>query len=213
MKSSLLLSIPLSMFIYSNATAHGNVTPQAMDTSNLPALGEEWLEENPWRDPTGENWQKAVSIGSSGYNENCARCHGLEVVSGGIAPDLRLLSADSDGDEWYIERFRHGATQNGITKKCLALKASSVRRPPGPFVPMLKHARRMMPLKIIRTNCSRPETSSKFWMGLSSQAVTRQTTSSWLQSYKRSWLISAQSLKQPPAHPWRSQRSRVLHLH
>jgi len=116
MKSSLLLSIPLSMFIYTNATAHGNVTPQAMDTSNLPELGEEWLEENPWRDPSNENWQKAVSIGSSGYNENCARCHGLEVVSGGIAPDLRLLSADSDGDEWYIERFRHGATQNGITK-------------------------------------------------------------------------------------------------
>ena len=61
------------MFIYTNVTAHGNVTPQAMDTSNLPKLGEEWLEENPWRDPSNENWQKAVNIGSSGYNETCAR--------------------------------------------------------------------------------------------------------------------------------------------
>mgnify|MGYP000088386115 CR=1 FL=1 len=116
MKSSLLLSIPLSLFIYSNASAHGDVTPQAMDTSNLPELGEEWLEENPWRDPEGEAWAKAVAIGASGYNQNCARCHGLEVVSGGLAPDLRLLSADMDGDEWYSERFRNGATQNGITK-------------------------------------------------------------------------------------------------
>lgn len=116
MKSSLLLSIPLSMLIYSNVIAHGDVTPQAMDTSNLPELGEEWLEENPWRDPKGDEWLKAVTIGASGYNQNCARCHGLEVVSGGLAPDLRLLSADMDGDEWYSERFRNGATQNGITK-------------------------------------------------------------------------------------------------
>jgi len=116
MKLPLLLSIPLSVLIYSNVIAHGDVTPQAMDTSDLPQLGEEWLEENPWRDPDGEAWSKAISIGASGYNQNCARCHGLEGVSGGLAPDLRILSADMDGDEWYIERFRNGATQNGITK-------------------------------------------------------------------------------------------------
>jgi len=116
MKLPLLLSIPLSVFIYSSAFSHGDVTPQAMDTSDLPKLGEEWLEKNPWRDPKGEAWQKAIDIGASGYNQNCARCHGLEVVSGGLAPDLRMLSADWDGDEWYIERFRNGATQNGITK-------------------------------------------------------------------------------------------------
>ena len=40
----------------------------------------------------------------------------MEAVSGGLAPDLRLLSADLDGDEWYVERFRNGATQNGVTK-------------------------------------------------------------------------------------------------
>jgi len=116
MKLSLLLSLPLSLFIYSNVFAHGDVTPQAMDTSSLPDVGEEWLEENPWRDPSSETWMKAISVGSSGYNQNCARCHGLEVVSGGVAPDLRLLSADDDGDGWFVERFRLGATQNGITK-------------------------------------------------------------------------------------------------
>jgi len=63
-----------------------------------------------------EIWLKAVAIGSSGYNQNCARCHGLEVVSGGLAPDLRFLEAEEYGDEWYVERFRLGYTQNGTTK-------------------------------------------------------------------------------------------------
>ncbi len=98
------------------AGAHGDVTPQAVDTTGLPDIGEEWLEQNPWRDPAGEFWSKAVEIGASGYNQNCARCHGLEVISGGLAPDLRFLEADIDGDEWYLERFRLGYTQNGITK-------------------------------------------------------------------------------------------------
>lgn len=96
--------------------AHGDVVPQAVDTSELPKLGKEWLEENPWRNPKGEFWSKAVSIGASGYNQNCARCHGLEVISGGLAPDLRYLEANVDGDEWYLERFQLGYTQNGITK-------------------------------------------------------------------------------------------------
>ncbi len=98
------------------AGAHGDVVPQAVDTTGLPDIGEEWLEENPWRDPAGEFWSKAVEIGASGYNQNCARCHGLGVVSGGIAPDLRFLEADIDGDEWYLERYRLGYTQNGVTK-------------------------------------------------------------------------------------------------
>ena len=96
--------------------AHGDVTPQAMDTSALPDIGEEWLAENPYRDPAGDYWQTAIDIGSSGYNSNCARCHGLGVVSGGLAPDLRYLEASDYGDEWYLERFQHGMTQNGITK-------------------------------------------------------------------------------------------------
>ncbi|GHA42506.1 cytochrome c-550 PedF [Amylibacter ulvae] len=99
-----------------SVNAHGDVAPQAVDTAGLPNLGDEQLEENPWRDPTGDAWSAAVAIGDSGYNQNCARCHGLGAVSGGLAPDLRYLEADIDGDEWYMERFNGGFTQNGITK-------------------------------------------------------------------------------------------------
>ena len=96
--------------------AHGDVAPQPMDTSALPDLGEEYLAENPYRSMGDDVWKVAVTLGDSGYNQNCARCHGLGVVSGGLAPDLRYLEASDYGDEWYVERFRYGYTQNGITK-------------------------------------------------------------------------------------------------
>lgn len=98
--------------------AHGDVAPQAVNTDALPEVGEEWLTENPYRaEKVGdETWLNAVKIGDSGYNQNCARCHGLGAVSGGLAPDLRFLEAEEYGDEWYVERFRHGYTQDGTTK-------------------------------------------------------------------------------------------------
>ena len=71
------------------AQAHGDVTPQAVDTKDLPTLGEAWRAENPFRSN-----DKAIKVGTSAYNQNCARCHGLEAVSGGIAPDLRKLDND-----------------------------------------------------------------------------------------------------------------------
>ncbi len=98
--------------------AHGDVAPQAVDTTGLPETGEEWLFENPYRAETAgeEVWLLALKIGASGYNQNCARCHGLEAISGGLAPDLRFLQAEDIDDEWYVERFRYGFTQNGTTK-------------------------------------------------------------------------------------------------
>ncbi|MEO1067102.1 MAG: cytochrome c-550 PedF [Pseudomonadota bacterium] len=100
------------------AHGHGDVAPQPVNTDALPDVGEEWLEENPYRaEKVGEaTWQAAIDIGASGYNQNCARCHGLGAVSGGLAPDLRYLEAEIDGDEWWVERFVHGYTQNGTTK-------------------------------------------------------------------------------------------------
>lgn len=96
---------------------HGNIAPQTVNTEGLETLeGKEWLSENPYRSPEDKNWQAAIEIGSSGYNQNCARCHGLQVVSGGLAPDLRYLPADADSDEWYLERIQNGMTQNGVTK-------------------------------------------------------------------------------------------------
>lgn len=98
--------------------AHGDVTPQPVNTDALPEVGEDWLSENPYRAETAgeEVWKTAVKIGDSGFNQNCARCHGLGAVSGGIAPDLRYLEANEDGDSWFVERFQHGFTQNGTTK-------------------------------------------------------------------------------------------------
>lgn len=104
------------------AHAHGNVIPQAVDTRGLPVLGDKWRDENPYR--TNALAQK---IGSSAYNQNCARCHGLEAVSGGIAPDLRQLDRDCVGlknaakktacfkemDNYYLASVRQGKVRNG----------------------------------------------------------------------------------------------------
>jgi cytochrome c-550 PedF len=70
--------------------------------------------ENPY---SGND--RAIEIGASGYLQNCARCHGLEAVSGGITPDLRKLNDPFDwenkaeSDEWYINRVRNGAVVDG----------------------------------------------------------------------------------------------------
>lgn len=90
------------------AFGHGNVTPQPVATEGLKPLGEEWLEENPY---IGN--KKAIEIGEHAYAENCARCHGLGAISGGIAPDLRFLEEGLEGDEWFMERIRNGAVRNG----------------------------------------------------------------------------------------------------
>ena len=90
------------------AFGHGSVTPQAVDTKELKQLGEKWLEKNPY-----EGDQKPIALGKYAYSENCARCHGLDGVSGGIAPDLRYLEAGVEGDQWFMERIRGGAVRNG----------------------------------------------------------------------------------------------------
>lgn len=90
------------------AFGHGSVTPQKVDTSKLAPLGDEFLSENPYKTDNAD----AVEIGRVGYSENCARCHGLEVISGGIAPDLRQLIPNDD-DEYFVGRVLGGVTRNG----------------------------------------------------------------------------------------------------
>ncbi len=88
--------------------AHGDVTPQAVDVSTLKPLGDKMLDENPYR---GD--KEAIRVGSSAYNQNCARCHGLEAVSGGIAPDLRKLDIDKETDIYYRDSVLRGKVRNG----------------------------------------------------------------------------------------------------
>ncbi|WP_226341192.1 cytochrome c-550 PedF [Gemmobacter serpentinus] len=106
---SLALAAPMVL-------AHGDTVPQAVDTAGLPDLPEEMAKENPWRAATGDVLFKAVEVGAKGFNSNCARCHGLEAISGGLAPDLRYLEANDFGDEWYLDRVLHGYEQNGAVK-------------------------------------------------------------------------------------------------
>jgi len=110
MKSILAIAVAMAASLGpTQKLAHGDAQPQAVDTTGLELLGEEWLERNPY---SGN--QKAIEIGVSAYNQNCARCHGPGGVSGGIAPDLRILPYDAEGDEWYVYRVREGAIRNGV---------------------------------------------------------------------------------------------------
>jgi len=88
--------------------AHGDVTPQAVDVSTLKPLGDKLLEENPYR---GD--KEAIRVGASAYTQNCARCHGLEAISGGMSPDLRTMDSDKDNDKIFLEATLHGRARNG----------------------------------------------------------------------------------------------------
>lgn len=100
-----------SILVATMALGHGDVQPQPVDTTGLPPIGEEWLAENPY---SGN--ELAIEIGAVGYNQNCARCHGIDAMSGGLAPDLRDIEPGPDGDEWYIELTRDGYVQGGVEK-------------------------------------------------------------------------------------------------
>ena len=116
------LSLAVSFVFSPLAHAHGDVVPQAVDTKGLPALGDKWREENPYRGN-----KQAIGIGDSAYAQNCARCHGLQAISGGIAPDLRQLDRDcvmqkdatkksaclKEMDTYYVSSVRNGKVRNG----------------------------------------------------------------------------------------------------
>ena len=94
------------------ALAHGDVAPQAVDTAGLTSLGEDLHAENPYREKP--DYDLAKRIGDKAFNQNCARCHGLGAVSGGIAPDLRQL-VPVDDDEYFLGRVMSGAVRDGVT--------------------------------------------------------------------------------------------------
>ena len=87
------------------AFAHGDAAPQKVDTKGLQEVSSD-VSKNPF---SGN--QKAIDVGKTVYNQNCARCHGLGAKSGGIAPDLRLLT-DGD-DEFFLGMVRGGVVRNG----------------------------------------------------------------------------------------------------
>ena len=120
-----MVSVATSALVSGWAWGHGDVVPQAVDTSTLPQLGPKWLESNPYS--TGPNHAEALRIGTSAYNQNCARCHGLEAISGGMSPDLRKLDADcmdmadegkktacfKEMDDFFLATVRRGRVRDG----------------------------------------------------------------------------------------------------
>jgi cytochrome c-550 PedF len=107
--AALLLALSLAA---GAAFAHGDVTPQPVDVSTLPPLGEDLQSENPYRGTPA--FKEAARVGEHAFAQNCARCHGLGAVSGGIAPDLRKL-VPVDDDEYFIGRVMSGQVRNGVT--------------------------------------------------------------------------------------------------
>lgn len=117
MKTATLRTLALTLalgcsgvLLLDNAQAHGDVTPQPVNTGNLKKLGSDWLDGNPYRGQSD-----AIHIGKSAFAQNCARCHGIDAISGGIAPDLRQLPAGEEGDAVFQGRIRHGSIRNGVT--------------------------------------------------------------------------------------------------
>ena len=110
----------------SAAFAHGDMVPQAVDTSTLPQLGTKWRESNPYS--SGDGHKEALRIGSSAYNQNCARCHGLEAISGGIAPDLRKFDEECAG---YADAARPRCASRKWTTSTPAPCAAAARATAG----------------------------------------------------------------------------------
>ncbi|WP_395697342.1 cytochrome c-550 PedF [Methylocella sp.] len=90
------------------AFGDGDMAPQPVETKGLPDLDPDWKSDNPYRGNA-----RALEVGASGYNQNYARCHGLDVKSGGIAPDLRYLAVGDEGDVWFSYRVINGAERDG----------------------------------------------------------------------------------------------------
>ncbi|MGU3388713.1 cytochrome c-550 PedF [Methylobacterium sp. D53M] len=103
-----LLALPLTVATLPAAVfAHGDAAPQPVDTTGLPPLGDDIRATNPYHGN-----KLAMEIGANGYNQNCARCHGLDAKSGGMAPDLRELEEGEAGDGWFMTRVMHGAKKD-----------------------------------------------------------------------------------------------------
>lgn len=103
---ALLIALVLSFAV----SAGGPVpVPPAVDTSALPALGDAWLQVNPYRG-NADLGPAASTAGQQIFNQSCAVCHGENAVGNrSPAPDLRRLDS-------YCRRIEDDA----IRARCMA---------------------------------------------------------------------------------------------
>ena len=99
----------------------------AIETPPLPALENQAVETNPYRDKAD-----IIAPGRAIFNQNCARCHGVDAVASGTgalpAPDLRRLGTycrrltdekwrsrcRDDTDAYFLKSALKGKTIVGI---------------------------------------------------------------------------------------------------
>ena len=89
-RSFSLVLAALALSATAQVWAHGDVTPQEIDISGLEPIKDSdttFADNNPY---SGN--PRAIEIGKHAFAQNCARCHGIDAISGGIAPDLRVAS-------------------------------------------------------------------------------------------------------------------------
>ena len=108
MKFRVLLCVIAFAASASWPAAHADEAAVQVDTSGLKTLGSDWVGEDPYRGN-----KRAVEVGQNAYGQNCARCHGLDVKSGGFNPDLRYLPTGGEGDSVFLMRMQNGAQENG----------------------------------------------------------------------------------------------------
>lgn len=90
--------------------AYSATTDSDAGGGTLPDISEgKWLSENPYRGS-----KQAMQIGKAAYDGNCARCHGIDMISGGIAPDLRELGPQYD--DYFLGHIRNGVQRGGMTR-------------------------------------------------------------------------------------------------
>ncbi|MEY2633728.1 MAG: hypothetical protein RIR00_2382 [Pseudomonadota bacterium] len=127
MLRTLLLALSLGTLVTPVLAREIAVAPQ-VDASTLPALGQTWLEANPYRETPAA--AAALDIGRSAYNQSCARCHGADASTHAApAPDLRNLNRSCrriedpalkawclrDNDAYFARSVRHGKLIVGVT--------------------------------------------------------------------------------------------------
>jgi len=117
-----LLQLALACTFAALAGTAGAEGIHPYNLAGLPLLGDEWKPGNPYRGNA-----EIARAGGIAFNQNCARCHGLEAISGGISPDLRKLDGDCTGladkakqqacfkemDDYFVATVRHGRVRDG----------------------------------------------------------------------------------------------------
>ena len=100
------------------AFAHGDVDHASVNLATLERYPGEDRKVNPYRDASPEQYDLAQKVGASAYNQNCARCHGLNAnsASGTVTQvDLRASPRGDSGDADFIDRVRNGHPDDATT--------------------------------------------------------------------------------------------------